>query len=690
MKFLPILLVFASTAFCLEYNHESSSGYTACAQLHQAINGSTKETQITPYCDFTNQPFLGSMSVCLIENLNNRRYTFAFLEFCESQGIVLNYKDLDSSYKNATSFLVDSSSEKAKTSWLNAPISFTSKEVSKTRKSVQDGNETKNYDLTFSIVLLSYWFFVCFIATVINWSRRLFPKTLTSFIHCTPMNWVRAHFILPPFLRRTHFDVARIGPLEWLTPLRLEATLLLVYFVLCAIFCGVKIKPLSSFPIAASIGNRSGLIAIFSLPVLILFAGRNNFLQFATGWQFTRFITLHRWIARVVFLLVLVHSATKTHGMLYLKSYTMMMKQPFMIWGAIGTVSAGFLLFFSMIWFRRRNYEVFLLIHYIFAGLMIAGGWIHVKILGLQEFFIASLAIWAFNMVVRCCRIFAFGLQNASVELKADETLRVVVERPSWWKPHPGAHAFVHFVFAQGFWQSHPFTVIDEPVSENTMGFYIKIKGGITSSLYQKVRNAPNQKLEMKVAIEGPYFEKMPIETMENLVFIASGNGIPGMYAEARHVAIRHSHIPSRLIWSIRDYSSICWFHQELKKLEALNIETTIYISRPGDSTDLAFSIEHIPNYNEKIDMASLKTTSTLISLVKALKEDLLFIKFVEGRPNVSSLVSNSVVAAGDRSVGFVTCGHPKMVDEVRAQVVTELSKDTSRKIELFEEFQMW
>lgn len=630
------------------------------------------------------------MSLCLLESLDREEYSKSFLDYCKDQGFKLTESDLWNSYKNASALLVDSTSSQAKAQWLSHPILFSSQELESTTRKLRNGYRSQNFDTTFGIVLLSYWFVICLVAAIFHWSRRLFPKFMTSVTHSRPANYLRAYLILPPLFRRKHFDIEKIGPVEWLTPLRLESVLLFIFFALGAIFCGVEISPVGNFHVALSVGNRSGLLAIFPLPVLILFAGRNNFLQFATGWQYTRFVTFHRWVARIVFLLVVVHCATKTHSFISSGSYATVMKLTFVIWGTVSAVAMGLMMFFSMIWFRRRNYELFLLVHYILAAVMIAGAWIHTRSLGHEGFFIAAIAVWGFNLIVRICRMLAFGVQEATVELKADDTLRVIVNRPGWWKPHPGAHAFVHFLFLKGFWQSHPFTVVDEPVEKNTFGFYIKVKGGITSSLYQKLKAADNQRLTMKVAIEGPYFEKMPTETMDSLVFMASGNGIPGIYAEARHAALKHPHISVKLIWGIRDYSSLCWFYHELKRLECLDIDTYIYVSRADKNLKLSHIIERTPISSEKLDEYSFDTRATSIDLVSSLKSDLLSIHFLEGRPNVRSLVSESVVAAGTKSVGFVTCGHPQMVDEVRAQVVKELSRDSTRKIELFEEFQMW
>ena len=50
-----------------------------------------------------------------------------------------------------------------------------------------------------------------------------------------------------------------------------------------------------------------------------------------------------------------------------------------------------------------------------------------------------------FDRAVRLARLFAFGFPQADITLIADETLKVQVQKPKYWKSVPGGHAFIHF-----------------------------------------------------------------------------------------------------------------------------------------------------------------------------------------------------------------------------------------------------
>jgi hypothetical protein len=45
------------------------------------------------------------------------------------------------------------------------------------------------------------------------------------------------------------------------------------------------------------------------MPIMFLFAGRNNLLIWITGWSYNEFQVFHKWIARVATLEAILHSA---------------------------------------------------------------------------------------------------------------------------------------------------------------------------------------------------------------------------------------------------------------------------------------------------------------------------------------------------------------------------------------------
>ena len=99
----------------------------------------------------------------------------------------------------------------------------------------------------------------------------------------------------------------------------------------------------------------------------------------------------------------------------------------------------------------------------------------------------------------------------------------------------------------------------------------------------------PGQTAKVRVTVEGPYGEPTPARYADSAVFIAGGNGIPGIYSEVMDMARRFPNDckkTMKLFWVIRDYPSLIWFHDELAVLKNTNIQTTVYVTRPTSDRD--------------------------------------------------------------------------------------------------------
>ena len=54
--------------------------------------------------------------------------------------------------------------------------------------------------------------------------------------------------------------------------------------------------------------DRAGFLAVANMPLLWLFAGRNDIFLWLTGWNFGTFNIFHRYVARVVTAEAIVHA----------------------------------------------------------------------------------------------------------------------------------------------------------------------------------------------------------------------------------------------------------------------------------------------------------------------------------------------------------------------------------------------
>ncbi|ODQ77004.1 hypothetical protein BABINDRAFT_163903 [Babjeviella inositovora NRRL Y-12698] len=270
------------------------------------------------------------------------------------------------------------------------------------------------------------------------------------------------------------------------------------------------------------VADRSGVLALFTYPLLILFAGRNNFLIYITRWNFSRFNIYHRNLSRMFFVMSTVHGIAITISAFGISpdKYAGRMKKPYVIWGTVATILMGFMMIQGMLVLRRKSYETFLIIHIIFAVFVLIGVHTHIGPFFWQGYTWSVVGLWGLDRVIRLIRMFSFGIKEASVTLVAGETLKVTVPKPKYWNSQPGQYAFVSFMMPACFWQSHPFTAISS--NENELSFAIKVKGGVTLSLYKRLVSMPSQTATIKVCVEGPYGFSSPTQKYSQSVAVVT------------------------------------------------------------------------------------------------------------------------------------------------------------------------
>ena len=75
--------------------------------------------------------------------------------------------------------------------------------------------------------------------------------------------------------------------------------------------------------------------------------------------------------------------------------------------------------------------------------------------------------------------------------------------------------------------------------NSNTIVLYTKVKQGVTRKLYNYLVTCPGRRAKITVGVEGPYGECCAAGKSQTAVFIAGGNGVPGMFSEIYDLAKR-------------------------------------------------------------------------------------------------------------------------------------------------------
>ena len=172
----------------------------------------------------------------------------------------------------------------------NFPVQLNESEIFIFKQSYEQflGNYDKSVDYGWYLVL--YWVVVIAVVSIGNWIKIIFPN-LTKALTDPVSNWYRKHISTPATGSRNKTNELHLTKgLEMLVPSRLETIILTGMTVICLKMLIGDFQYVEGNPIFHSKINallrfyavRTGLLASALMPLLILFAGRNNFLQWVT------------------------------------------------------------------------------------------------------------------------------------------------------------------------------------------------------------------------------------------------------------------------------------------------------------------------------------------------------------------------------------------------------------------------
>lgn len=420
------------------------------------------------------------------------------------------------------------------------------------------------------------------------------------------------------------------------------------------------------------LGMRSGVYVMYILPLFFLFAGRNNLLQYITGWSQEPFLVFHRWIGRVEVILVLIHALAYTVQCVAVSYYRRMWTEAYWSWGIVALAFGGFILVQGSKFLRRFHYESFLVFHIISAAIYLVGVWYHLKLLGYGNFLkavYATIAVWGFDRVARFCRILYCGPKKCYVTLEGS-MLVLTLDKPKYWPVGivPGTYIFVHFLMPLQFWQSHPLTLTSRCVDPTKIKLYFKIYEGISKTLANKIEKSGEKSLEMNILLDGPYGFSYDFLEYDECLYIVGGSGItvPLAYIQDSQVRTPNRKLQkTRVYWAVSDITNLSTFHEELMFLEKeAHVEVHLYIS-PRSASAI------IDNSDEKKDPSEVGSYDVY-----------------PVRLDVNQVVENTINdIQGNLSV--MCCGPPSIHAETRNAISNNMNQ-TKYYVQYFEETYTW
>ncbi|XDG06374.1 hypothetical protein ABKA04_005989 [Annulohypoxylon sp. FPYF3050] len=420
--------------------------------------------------------------------------------------------------------------------------------------------------------------------------------------------------------------------------------------------------------IMAYVGYRTGHIAFALLPLTVLFSSRNNFLLWLTDWPYSTFLVLHRWVARVCALEAVVHSITLLCAYIPSGVYATDVHKPYWIWGIAATLCLVILLFHSMLWFRNKSYEAFLVLHILLSVFVIAGCWYHVMywkgFTGIYEYWIYAVsAVWFFDRLMRVLRVCKNGIREATViEISAD-IVRVDIKGVRW-PSEPSEHVYAYFPTLNPFrpWENHPFSIIHTAMLHPQNHHFRGTNGIVDNLAPDGVTNVTNKELEEGVS-KPPSSHHSPSEPSANTSPPAT-DGV-SMYIK-RHAGSTkylraHPHQTSIPVLLDGPYRG-----NPTSKI--LKCDRVLLIGGGIGITGLLAWTDRHPNVKLAWSVrAAAEPLALDLGAALARVEDRVVL--VGQRLNVSALLAQEVSTGWER-VGVVVCGPAGLCDDVREAVV--------------------
>lgn len=679
-------------------NYDTALGSTVfyeCTSLIPLIaTFSESPYDYTCYC--RNPDALATLTGCFQAVAGTRKYGNSYvMTFCGEVQMPVTPEQLSGAYLNYTRNGLDITKVQ---NYNQSAMATTPVQIPETYARLYRAlyRQIKN-SVFFGAGALAYWGVVVVMSALFNWTTVYAPQARKAF-NGRLFKCLRVHLTMPALAGKRRAESFHALPLvEWLLPTRLETLTVGGFFALLVVLCAVDEHYIpapwrsAKETVGTLVADRTGIIATMLTPLMVLFAGRNSVLQLVTRWKSTTMMVFHRWIARMVVLLALVHASCYTKVLKLEMRYPSEFAEDYLRYGVVALVCGGVICVQALLYFRRRWYDIFLAVHIVLAIFWVVGTWFHLSYMGYSQMMYAVFAVWAFDRAVRLGRLCFFGFPTARVTL-VEDTLRVEIPRPGHWKGIAGGHVWVHFGLGFHFWQCHPFTFFESVNEKSTIVCCCKVKGGVTGALAKKLSAAPGKSLSLRVAVEGPYGEPSPVARHSNVLFVAGGSGIPGIFSEASALYQKNKQLIQdgkqkvKLIWIVRELRSLAMFVSEMRALVNHGIETTVFVTRPeihhGEELERLFFTD------SSLEKEKAKETVEVVHVVEKLQDELPHVEFVCGRPNMRDIVNREVEEAVE-SMAVVTCGHPLLVDDLRAIVIDQVKKETKR-VDFYEQLQVW
>ena len=457
------------------------------------------------------------------------------------------------------------------------------------------------------------------------------------------------------------------------------------------------------------VGFRAAWVSVTQLPLIYLLGGKINLVSMITGISYERLNWLHRWIARTLFLTVIVHWSFFFREW-WIADFVQfeldmmpMVKYGFGSWAVLGwMVITGFG------YFRQLSYEFFVLQHIASFTVLLWLVYSHVPAYArynvwLSIAFIAldrggrTLFLMLRNMNLRrshgeATPSYVFGYRTSLEAISNGYVLIAVKNAEFSWKA--GQHVFIS-IPSCGMLQGHPFTISNLQNESREARFVVKAHSGFTRRLLRHANLHQGQDVRafVSAAYGSPPLDI--VERSDSLILMATSTGASFIVPILQHAIQTCASVRRiRIIWIVRDPPHLDWFSKDItvaaEKALAKGVDVGIqaFITK-GDlntpkfddsSSSATSSIDEKLNNNEQRPLFASEQHATITSEKDIDKTQVdvrcrssssssqVFsgIRIANGRPDSLDDLIRPTIEQSEGETAIIACGSASFMAELR------------------------
>lgn len=333
------------------------------------------------------------------------------------------------------------------------------------------------------------------------------------------------------------------------------------------------------------VGFRAAWVSVTQLPLIYILSGKANLITILTGISYERLNWLHRWVARTMFLTVIVHwSFFFTEWSIADFVSLEMAMMPMVKYGFGAWATLGWMVITGFGFFRSASYELWFLQH--LAAAMVLLWLVHTHVPSYATYNVwFAVGVVVFDRLVRTMRSVVINLHllsikqrttsqerrigyDAEVKSFSPDFLHVRIRNVGFsWKP--GQHVYLS-IPRVGILEAHPFTIANVPKSilgedgADDIELCVRVHNGFTKRLHRRHQAQQTPKAFLSF-ISGPWGVPPAIDRFESLILMATGNGSSFTMPIFQQTLLTNNHVRSiRYVWIIRQAGQLDWFRDQL------------------------------------------------------------------------------------------------------------------------------